>query len=347
MKLLRFHFSAPVHFGMSRIEYDRSESILHSDTLYAAIQQAWSMLGKPEWIDEEPDFALSSLFPFYRKKADETAVYFFPCLAGSGQPNSTQPELSKIVRGLRFVDQTAFEQLLHDGHLSVSDRANLLGEYYRSQPNVPEEVFMEKQVFARNRVPRFQEAGGATETEIYYLERVFFKDNSGLFCLFEGSEVAFNRVVAALRLLEDEGLGTDRHVGNGQFNLEIEDNFTIKLPENAKYCLNLSLFCPPDPETISTMLSEGDTCVAYNLIKRGGWITNEPFLTYRKDSIYMFREGSVFVRPNTEASNGIFIKGITHNLSPSSLELPEKRDVLHPIYRSGKSIFLPFNTQPS
>ena len=347
MKLLRFHFTAPVHFGMSRVEYDRSESMLHSDTLYAAIQQAWTMLGKSEWIDEEPDFALSSLFPFYRKDAAATAIYFFPRLAGTVQPDSQQPELIKSVQRLRFLDQPAFEQLLRDGQLTVSDRENLLGEFYHSLSSIPEEIFLEKQVFARNRVPRFQESGNLTETEIYYLERVFFKDNAGLFCLFEGSELAFNRVKAALRLLEDEGLGTDRHVGNGQYDLEVEEAFSFNLPKNAKYCLNLSLFCPSDPETVAAMLPHDDSRVAFDLVKRGGWITNEPFLTFRKDSIYMFREGGVFVRPNTETAAGIFIKGITHNLRPSPENLPEKRDSLHPIYRSGKSIFLPFNAQSS
>jgi len=345
MKLIRFHFTAPVHFSAARAEYDRSESTLHSDSLYAAIQQAWSILGKTDWIVKEPDFTLSSLFPFYRHDESSAAVYFFPRpMAGV----DTKPDLAKLTNNIRFLDQFTFEKLLHEGELIVSDKKNLLGEFYHNDTDTsPKKQFLQRHVYTRNRVPRFQEMATSGDTLVYYHEKVFFQDGSGLFCLFDGSDAAFQRVKAALLLLQDEGLGTDRHSGNGQFELEIEEQFSLDLPAKAKYCLNLSLFCPSDAPTVAAMLPENDALVAFNLFKRGGWITNEPFLTFRKNSVYMFQEGSVFVRPSTEAETGLFIKGHSHDLRPQSTDLPQRESVLHPIYRSGKSIFLPFNAGKS
>jgi CRISPR/Cas system CSM-associated protein Csm4 (group 5 of RAMP superfamily) len=80
----------------------------------------------------------------------------------------------------------------------------------------------------------------------------------------------------------------------------------------------------------------------FELIRRGGWITTQPYMTYRKKSIQMFREGSVFSLPKTRAVvENSFKAGKTVDLRP---ELPEgMKQVEHPVWRVGKSIFIPVN----
>src|SRR5690554_7105581 len=57
------------------------------------------------------------------------------------------------------------------------------------------------------------------------MDRMYFYDkegqHGGLYFLFHGEEKDLKKVKVALTLLEDEGLGTDRKVGQGQFSFEI------------------------------------------------------------------------------------------------------------------------------
>ena len=80
--VIHFWFKEPVHISNSRGDYGKGESIIRSDTLFAAVMQMWALLGKQEWIAEfvdkpESSFALTSLFPFV-KKDGSNYIYFFP-----------------------------------------------------------------------------------------------------------------------------------------------------------------------------------------------------------------------------------------------------------------------------
>ena len=63
----------------------------------------------------------------------------------------------------------------------------------------------------------------------------------------------------------------------------------------------------------------------YQLVKRGGWIAS-PISTYRKRTVYMFTEGSVFKTP-------ISPKGKVADLRPAVF-------TEHAIWRDGTGIFL-------
>ena len=58
------------------------------------------------------------------------------------------------------------------------------------------------------------------DTNIFYVDRIFFEGDSGLWFMakFERDEQK-NKVLSALKYLQDEGFGTDRHTGNGLFQL--------------------------------------------------------------------------------------------------------------------------------
>jgi len=45
-EIIKFTFKTPLHIGTVRADYSISSSLVHSDTLYAAIIQAWSLLGR-------------------------------------------------------------------------------------------------------------------------------------------------------------------------------------------------------------------------------------------------------------------------------------------------------------
>lgn len=343
---LKFHFTTPLHIGTVRADYDKSEKNIHSDTLYSAIIWAWSVLGLEEEIPklvEEEKFTISSLFPYYQgEKNDGNPIYFFP--KPTGRLTKSEYEVHKKVKSIRYLDSSAFEDCLNDVDFGFStkdnDGKNILvattknGDYILrngmlSKSDLGTDNFMESKVYPRVYVPRYGEEG---DTQIYYIERLFFREQSGLFCLahFDNDDIK-NKVFAALRFLQDEGLGTDKHVGNGLFEFSYESFEDFKTPNPSEYSVSLSLFCPDSKVQLQGML---DDKAAFDTIKRGGWITEEGYLTYRKKSIYMFTEGSIFKSDNTT-------KGKTVDLKPESTP----KEIAHPIYRVGRSLFLPIKIQ--
>jgi CRISPR type III-A-associated RAMP protein Csm4 len=324
--LLKFHFRTPVHFATAQNEYGLSEKTLHSDALYAALAQAAADLKVPHQDVFHVEsglpegFALSSLFPFSSDRL------FFP-IPKHSLTHTAGALARKQLTKLKFVDQDIFKDLLESGVYDLQ-ATEARGIYCTRAGRNFSEHFMQSAVFPRIRAPR---SGVTSETEPFYIERIFFQKNSGLFCLARfDDETGFRLIKALLNYLGDEGLGTDRHVGHGQYDLEVEHlgQKPSFFPEKtSNYSTNLSLFCPEDATSLAEQI---DINCQYDLLKRGGWMTAPGYLTYRKNSVYMFREGSIFKLSEQVA-------GKTVNLKPTGT--PKKVD--HNILRCGTSIFVP------
>jgi len=336
-KVIRFHFRTPLHIGTVRQDYASSESTLHSDSLYSAILSAWAVLGLgvPKDLDKKSEklgFTLSSLFPFYQPDTASSVTYFFPKPLGTMLPQSYAE--NKPFKKIQYLDYASFQEILKKGTGFRPNPDNIEGVFYfektADRMAFDTKKLQESEVFARNQVPRIPKRDDKNKdenTQIYYIERVSFQGNSGLFCLIKfEDDIAKDKVESALDFLQDEGIGTDRHVGNGLFEWEMDE---VKLStEDSDYAVNLSLFCPENQIVLENML-QGDT-PKYELLKRGGWITTEPYLTYRKKSIYMLREGGIF---RTDENS----KGKIVDLKPENTP----KEINHPIYRVGKSLFIP------
>ena len=117
-------------------------------------------------------------------------------------------------------------------------------------------------------------------------------------------------------------------MGNGFFCCE-KNGIELELPDEAAAQMSLSMYIPESNEQYLAM-ADGPR-VAYELQRRGGWITTPPNNTLRKNVIYAFTAGSVFA--NCEQSG--CIKGAIVDLRP---ETPQ---VEHPIWRCGRALFIP------
>ncbi|MDW8288346.1 MAG: type III-A CRISPR-associated RAMP protein Csm4 [Flammeovirgaceae bacterium] len=337
-RLFHFKFTAPLHIANVRADYDRSETTLSSDTLYAAVMSAWAMLGKSEWITPEPAFALSSLFPYYYKKYEQVR-YFLP--KPTGVLKTKDQDIHKKIKKVRYIEAGLFAKWAKGMAMEEADTNCLAGDFYLEKPLNDEQReviknFVASEVYPRVRVPRVEKK----DADPYYIERIWFAEGSGLYCLFVGSEEDYRKVKTALNFLQYEGIGTDRHVGNGLFTLEesaLPESFRFDVA-GATHWVNLSLFCPESAEQLESLLPEADSHIAYELVQRGGWITTEPFLTLRKKHVYMLREGSVFANSSTsiQVEANLGIAGKTHNVRPEWND-----DRLHPVYRCGRAIFVP------
>jgi CRISPR-associated protein Csm4 len=295
-------------------------------------------IGKVIPNDGDLGFTVSSLFPFYQENEDTSTVYFFPKPLKQILPDLKEVGNAKDIKSVAWLDSHCFKEVLNN---KIFKKETIKGCYLtqakihtqkeeedvinKKLQELPNE-FIYPQVSPRVKVSR----SGQGDAVPFYMDRIYFKDYSGLFFVVLGDDTSL--LDAAMEVLQHEGIGTDRNVGNGFFTFEKDTKTIIDYPQESDYVMSLSMFIPESKEQLEEMIS-GDA-VSYDFIRRGGWITTPPYNTYRKNAIYAFLPGSVF---SLKASNP-FVKGTIVDLKP---ELEFNGGIKHSIWRNGKSIFIP------
>lgn len=192
----KLHFTSPLHIGDNRLDYSISMKMIQSDTLYAAVTSCLAMLG--EVIPEDGDLGctISSLFPFYQKNKQSLPVYFFPKpLKNMLLIDNIQ--YAKKVKKVGWLDKNYFERMIQGktlfGDKSIID--DLRNEFLTCQP-IPDK-FIVSEVLSRVTVSRT----GEEDAVPFYMDRVYYKDYSGLFFLAQGDTSLLNK---GLELLQQE-----------------------------------------------------------------------------------------------------------------------------------------------
>ncbi len=321
--IYKIHFTAPLHLGDERDDYSVSLKTFQSDAMYAALTASLAKLGVEIPPGGDLGFNISSLFPFYQKSDKDRAIYFFPKPLKQKLPDLKDVKNAKKVKKVAWFDKDNFEKLIHGQDLFFDESviSTLEGEFLSSQAF--DSKFISSQVSPRVTVSRNQNE----DAKPFYMDRIYFRDYSGLFFLVEGDTSLLNK---AMNLLQHEGIGTDRNIGNGFFEFDT-DTIEIDLPES-NYMMSLSMFWPENSDQLKELM-DGD--VAYDFQKRGGWISTSPYNTYRKNTVHMLMPGSVFKKPKN--LNHPIVMGNIGDLKPEILE----GAIRHPVYRSGKSLFIP------
>jgi CRISPR-associated protein Csm4 len=323
--IYKLHFTSPLHIGDARDDYSVSLKTIVSDTMYAALTSCLAKLG--ESIPPKGDLGcvISSLFPFYQKDEASDAVLFFPKPLKQTLPTLNDLAKAKSVKKVSWLDKNYFEKVLNGETLfkDGADVDNVKGDFL-TVDKVFDKDFISSQVFPRVTVSR-----DASEDAVpFYMDRVFFKDYSGLYFIAEGNVALIRK---ALNLLQSEGIGTDRNVGNGFFEYE-EKNVELNIPDKADFALSLSNYIPNNKEELADLIDNDN--VAYDFVRRGGWITTPPHNTIRKNAVYAFSASSVFKKEMA----GVCVLGKIVDLSPT---LDFEPRVNHPIWRCGKALFIP------
>ncbi|HMP15204.1 MAG TPA: type III-A CRISPR-associated RAMP protein Csm4 [Saprospiraceae bacterium] len=339
-QVFKLYFTGSLHLSDVRQDYGNSEKIAHSDMLTAALIAAMARIGDTVPAAGKLPFALSSLFPFREEQGGFTQ-YFFPkpALRFNTPPAD---KLAKKLKKLAWLDQGYLEDMIHFRQIERfgEGNAHLQGEFL-SRTTIEAPIYT-AQTIPRVQVPRMSmnEQNEVNTTEIFYMQMLRFREGAGLYFIAQGDTTALNWLCRALDILGEEGIGTDRNVGNGQFYYR-SDTLELNLPAPGSYMTNLSLFCPESPEQLRQLIPADDSFRgSYDLVKRGGWITSDGALGIRKKPVYMLREGSVLVHP--DAAETIPQMGLANvDLTPDTL--PPGRLLSHPIYRSGRALFIPVN----
>ena len=238
-------------------------------------------------------------------------------------PSKKAVEERKKIKKVAWLDASYFTKILRGEQLfdeqTIGGNA-IQGEFMTDAPI--DKDFISSQVSPRVTVSRdFSE-----DAKPFYMDRVTFKGYSGLFFIADGDVSLLEK---ALNLLQHEGIGTDRNVGNGYFEYS-KDKIEIDVPDAADFAMSLSSFVPESKEQLQAMLDSDN--IAYDFQRRGGWITTPPNNSLRKNVIYAFTSASVFKRQ----CNGI------ETFGQADIDLkPDLPMVTHPIWRCGRAIFLP------
>lgn len=328
LKIYKLHFTSPLHLSTQRADYGISQTTIPSDTIYAALTACLAKLG--EDIPDKGDLGctISSLFPFYQPKEGK-AMYFLPRPLLSHIPTEKIEEMKKIKK-VAWLEVSAFNAMLAGNNPFTS--FEIKGKYLlpkekdfgKNEKKEDYTDFCHSQVSERVSITDRTMQSDAVP---FYMDRVFFREKSGLYFIAQGNTELLDK---ALKLLALEGIGTDRNVGNGFFEYEF-DTLDLELPDNANHILALSSFCPETKEQLTEMLQSDKA--TYELQRRGGWITTPPNQSLRKNVIYMLAAGSVFKHD----VNDICTFGKIVNLRPDIIKDE------HPIWRCGRAMFIPIN----
>lgn len=327
--IYKLHFTAPVHLGDSRDDYGVSLQTIASDTMYSSLISCLAKMG--ESIPDNGDLGctISSLFPFYQKNQQSEALLFFPRPLRQSLPNLKDMAKAKDVKKVSWLDLGYFKKVLNNEPI-FDDPKNVdkaKGKYLTDYENFDKDfLHVDDNPTARVRI---ESRIGHEDAVPFYMDKVTFKDYSGLYFMAEGDTSLVDK---AMGLLQHEGVGTDRNVGNGFFEYE-KSTISLELPDDSAYSMALSSYVPESKQQLVEVLYSD--MVAYDFVRRGGWITTYPHNTLRKNAIYMFTYGSVIKKQ----TNGVTVSGkVNIDLRPE-IEFEPKVD--HPIWRCGRSIFIP------
>lgn len=300
LTIYRLHFTGPLHIGNAREDYGISLKSISSDTMYAALTATLAKMG--ESVPENGDLGcvISSLFPYQQNTKDSASMYYFPkpqCV----QYEDLSPTDFKTAKKMEWLEKSQFEKALNGQKVGVCENPD----------------FIRSEVSERVTVSRDY----SEDSKPFYMDRLYFIGDSGLFFVADGDTAIIDKVLPVLAL---EGIGTDRNVGNGFFEYS-KDKIKLSVPDEAECGMTLSVFIPESKEQLSKFLSAEKG--SYDITRRGGWITTQPYNSLRKNAIYAFSAGSVLY--GLRSGDGKIV-----DLAPKGL-------VKHPIWRCGKALVLP------
>ena len=331
-KIYKLHFTAPLHISDQHDDLGNSQKIIQSDTLYAALMSCLAKNGEIMPEDGDLGFTVSSLFPYFQKEKDSAPVYFLPIPLQAKQADLADASTAKTVKKVQWLDSNLYSSVLSGEPLfdgADSYIPHIQGNYLTTY-ELPEDINGSKE-FIRSEVSQRVTLVSRTSEEDakpFYVDKVLFRYDAGLYFIAEGDTALLEK---ALNLLSLEGIGTDRNVGYGFFEYTA-DTLSIDLPDNANHQLSLSLFIPESRDQLKALMNSER--VAYDFVRRGGWITTYPYMTLRKNAIYGFVPGSVFRKDDEKA---VTVIGKIVDLKPKNIDV----EISHHIWRNGKAIMTP------
>lgn len=315
----KLKFKSAVHFGQTGIYLENVQETINSDTLFSALINTVSIYYGNEvdtWIEKfktNPPFLLSSLFIYNRDK------YFLPRpLEDSFISKEVKKEMGKELKKLKLIEAQHFLKWQQRTPFTVDDIREMseLSKTY-SCP------------YEREIVPRVTLDRNTQQSSIYFCGVIKFNDNAGLWGFIAFRDNSFvEKFKTLLRLLGETGIGGEKTYGYGMFDLiefkPVQGILKDIVQSNSTYYTLLSLYHPSEGDNVKEKL------IAYNLIRKKGWITSgRHALPLKRKSLGFLTEGSVLKEP---------VIGMLVDVTP---DFAPAESLNHKVYRYGYALIAP------
>lgn len=335
----------PFHLQTGGLDHEQVDTFPRSDTLSAALMYLWArQFGSIPGLPDDPPFLVSSIFPSVELEQGEI-VKLFP------RPKSVHYGLvqnesgsfgHKEFKRIQWLDENLFR-------LSLNGMKALL-PHIPASPDDPR-LWFNGSVWCKSPRP-----DSGAETPLVYeqestrvvLDRVTnasmpfhyvttrFAESVNLYLLARVKEEHRSRFLGLLHLLGDEGIGGDRTIGMGRFEVLGAEEWNAPKTENPSHWVNLGVFNPA-PNSQSEVKWEHSS---YGLLTRNGWVTEKAL---RRRSLRVLDEGSVLASSTMPEGR---IVNVLDKEAPDLLDRHREylSDIIqldHPVYRDGRTIWLP------
>ncbi len=271
-RIVKLKFTAPFHLNPAGDTQEKTETAVSSDMLISALAACHTKLYGNFCTDFfSGKMLVSSLFPFYKD------TLFFPAPLFQFKHGKTLPSQYKKISKLKYLDFSLWSKVIQGETLDTGDVHSLgiFGISPSKQTEIPP-FFLVEDVQRLGKDP-------------FYFSQVRLHPDAGMFFLFQVDAEIEPRFKACLRLLGDEGIGGDRTVGKGLFEIIRETD--IHIPDvDTPHIMNLSFFIPSPDDVQNMDLNRS----FYRLQHKRGWYITHKFLNLKKKGIFGFSEGSVF-----------------------------------------------------
>lgn len=321
-QLVKFTHMSPMHIGLGRDSYDVAAPALHSDTIIAALAALRAQSGNADGIKALMEqVAVSSAFPY----AGGELFLPKPCgRLGVKVRKQSEKQYRKRLKKVRFVSRGLWQSIVAGNSVDVEE--NQLHGQFLLQASA--DSFTAPMVHATRQ--RVQVGAEDAAAEPFTFDWTFFRPGCGLYCLLSCPDEMLGEVKSLFALLGEEGIGSDRTVGGGHFEVEFG---TVDLMDvaGANATMLLSMCLPTEDDLKDIDLEQS----RFELVQRGGFMAGSSVDGYRhlrKKSIMMLAPGAV-------------LSGV-HELSGKVADLrPDTTDgEVHPVYRGGRPICFPIKT---
>ena len=305
---------SPLHIGDKEGIYNITEQFIHSDTLFSGIINCYCMLFGNDETERLVESFCSGNFPFRISSAMpriKDAYYVYKPLSLDLMDKLRSDDYKKVKK-IRFIPE---ETLVNGfGH----GKYQMAGQFLvPNEDNIDETsaYFIEREI-ERVAVDRVTHA-----TNLFYYSQCVAGKDASLWFYLKVSEDVKKNVLAAIRLLCDEGIGGERSIGLGCFDFEKLEAEEISC-SNADSFVNLSVYSPKSQEELSALTD-------YELDERAGYIysvfSNK---NIKRKKIKVLTEGSTFSR---------IVDGRVVDVTPESFKS-------HRVIRYALSYLLPYKT---
>lgn len=280
-KVIKLKFISPFHLNPPRDSLEKTETVIQSDMLVSALAVCHTKLyGDFPLSFFSPKLRVSSLFPFYNDSM------FLPVPLFDFRERKTPGERNKTHGKLKYLEASLWQKVIAGERLKEADvyASGMFGVDSEEKAKEISEFFREEEL-QRLWVGR----------DPFHFSQVRLAEKGGLFFLYHVDPEIEPQFMASLRLLADEGLGSDRTVGKGLFEILPEDADS-QLPavnvldSPSSHVMSLSFFIPSEEDAEAIDFDDS----YYLLQHKRGWYNTHRLLSLKKKGIFGFSEGSVF-----------------------------------------------------